>query len=269
MQKTSTSTISHILNAKKIYMPLLSVPLANAIRLTKPPVKKKRIMTQRWSKLLFLHWEYPAAEIQKMLPEGLFIDTYAGKAYVGVVSFVMSHIRPFGLPSVYKLSSSLELNLRTYVYDRDKNPGVWFLSLDASSPLLVWLARNLFHLPYFNANQKIDYENDQITFSSKRHKSDKANELVFKPNHEKYQGNPGSLDFFLTSRYLLFSYNAKKGNIYKGRIYHKPYELKSAKIVKYDTHLFSMDHLTPPLEKPCSIVYCDSADVEIFNLQPI
>jgi len=249
-------------------MPHLSVPLDNAIKFTKPPNKKK-IMTQRWSKLFFMHWQYPAADIQKLLPEGLFVDTYEGKAYVGIVSFVMSHIRPFGLPPIPRLSSSLELNLRTYVYDGNKNPGVWFFSLDASSPLLVWLARKLFHLPYFNADQKINFENDEIIFSSKRQKSNNANKLIFKPGQMRHFGKPGSLDFFLTSRYLLFSYHASKGKLYRGRIYHKPYELKPAKIAQYDTHLFSMDYLKPPVEKPCHVIYCDSVDVEIFELQQL
>ena len=35
----------------------------------------------------------------------------------------------------------MELNLRTYVYDRAGVPGVWFYSLDANQPLAVGIAR--------------------------------------------------------------------------------------------------------------------------------
>ena len=57
-------------------------------------------MIQQWRDLLFLHWEYPAAAIQATLPEGLFVDTHDGKAYLGVVPFFMRNIRPRFLPAV-------------------------------------------------------------------------------------------------------------------------------------------------------------------------
>ena len=75
-------------------------------------------MYQRWRDLLFLHWEYPAAAIQETLPDGLFVDTFGGKAYLGIVPFFMKNIRPVFLPAVPGLSNFMEVNVRTYVYDR-------------------------------------------------------------------------------------------------------------------------------------------------------
>ena len=57
-------------------------------------------MYQRWRDLLFLHWEYPAAAIQETLPDGLFVDTFGGKAYLGIVPFFMENIRPRRSPAV-------------------------------------------------------------------------------------------------------------------------------------------------------------------------
>ena len=42
---------------------------------------------QRWRDLAFLHWEVDPAAIAAQLPEGLEVDTWEGKAYVGVVPF--------------------------------------------------------------------------------------------------------------------------------------------------------------------------------------
>ena len=47
----------------------------------------KPVMYQQWRDLLFLHWEYSVAAIQATLPDGLFVDTFAGKAYLGIVPF--------------------------------------------------------------------------------------------------------------------------------------------------------------------------------------
>ena len=81
-------------------------------------------MYQQWRDLLFLHWEYSAAAIQATLPDGLFVDSFDGKAYLGVVPFFMRNIRPRFLPAVPGISNVMELNLRTYVHDPAGVPGV-------------------------------------------------------------------------------------------------------------------------------------------------
>lgn len=225
-------------------------------------------MTQVWSELLFVHWQFPASLIQKMLPPGLHVHTFAGEAYVGVVSFAMSQIRPFYFPALPMVSKSLELNLRTYVFDNQKNPGVWFFSLDASSPLLVMLARRFFHLPYFKAHQQMQTQNN-FSFKSKRVGYRQQNQLEFQPGQKSFLADPGSLDFFLTSRFLLFSWNHHKSQLYKGRIYHDPYQLKNVELLEFDTHLFSMDGLPEPIGQPDHVIYCPGAEVNIFTLQKI
>ena len=36
-----------------------------------------------------MHWEVDIVKLQAHLPAGLEVDTYDGKAYVGIVPFVM------------------------------------------------------------------------------------------------------------------------------------------------------------------------------------
>ena len=74
------------------------------------------IMRQRWAELLFLYWEVDAAQLQSLLPLGLELDTYEGRAYVGLVPFTMTGIRPTVLPPFPPLSNFHEINVRTYVH---------------------------------------------------------------------------------------------------------------------------------------------------------
>ena len=55
-------------------------------RLLRARVRPTRgpVMRQRWDDLFFLHWTYSAEAIQRRLPAGLTVDTFAGQAYLGV-----------------------------------------------------------------------------------------------------------------------------------------------------------------------------------------
>jgi hypothetical protein len=103
------------------------------------------IISQRWSDVLFLHFEVDAHELQTKVP--FPIDLFEGKAVVSIVPFAMGRIRfPF-LPVIPWLSRLLELNLRTYVTVSGK-PCVYFFILDANHLPGVLVARTFFQLPY-------------------------------------------------------------------------------------------------------------------------
>lgn len=162
------------------------------------------VMYQQWRDLLFLHWEYSAATIQATLPEGLFVDTHGGKAYLGVLPFFMRDIRPRFLPAVPGISDFMELNLRTYVHDRAGVPGVWFYSLNANQWLAVKIARRFFHLPYEHAEMKSSRTAEgRIRYESLRIGArGNGSRCVFEyaPGEEVPQPAPGSLEFFLVER---------------------------------------------------------------------
>src|SRR5262249_16954314 len=80
---------------------------------------------QRWRTLAFLHWEVPAEGVAALIPQELSVDTFEGRAWVGVVPFTMKDVSPWWAPSVPGVSNFHELNVRTYVHLRGDHPGVW------------------------------------------------------------------------------------------------------------------------------------------------
>lgn len=74
------------------------------------------IMYQTWGKLLFLHWPAPAETLRPLIPDPLTIDAFDGAAWVGITPFTMWGVRPVFSPALPVLSSSHELNVRTYVH---------------------------------------------------------------------------------------------------------------------------------------------------------
>src|ERR1700682_5420336 len=125
------------------------------------------IMAQSWHDLLFAHWQVNAAALRPHIPAQLAIDTFEGKAWLGVVPFRMSGVRLRWTPALPWLSAFPELNVRTYVTAQDK-PGVWFFSLDAANAVAVAAARLSFHLLYFNARMRCEEREGWIHYLSER-----------------------------------------------------------------------------------------------------
>jgi hypothetical protein len=228
-------------------------------------------MFQQWRDLLFLHWEYPAAAIQRTLPEGLFVDTFGGQAYLGVVPFFMRNIRPRFLPAVPGLSNFMELNLRTYVHDRSGVPGVWFYSLDANQWLAVKMARQFFHLPYEHARMKSSRTaKGGIRYESARLGEQANGErclFTYAPGAALPEPSPGSLEFFLVERYRLYS-SAPDG-LRRGAVFHQPYPLCRADVSEWDEHLLTLDGFTPTGRPPDHLIMSRGVDVTIFPLERV
>ncbi len=231
----------------------------------------RAVMFQQWRELLFLHWEYSVAEIQRTLPEGLFVDTFAGKAYLGVVPFFMQNIRPRFLPAVPGLSNFLEMNLRTYVHDRAGVPGVWFYSLDANQRLAVAIARRFFHLPYKYATMKSSRSpQGAIRYESQRG-GDDANGagcvFEYAPGAELPTAAPASLEFFLVERYRLYA--TAGGRLWRGAVFHQPYPLCRAEVTAWDEHLLTLNGFAPTGRRPDHIMMSRGVDVTVFPLERV
>jgi uncharacterized protein YqjF (DUF2071 family) len=228
-------------------------------------------MYQQWRDLLFLHWEYSVAAIQATLPDGLFVDTFGGKAYLGIVPFFMRNIRPRLLPAVPGISNFMELNLRTYVHDRAGVPGVWFYSLDANQWLAVKIARRFFHLPYQHAEMKSNRTPEgRIRYESLR-TGDQSSEarcvFDYAPAADLPPSAPDSLEFFLVERYRLYS--SSPDGLRRGAVFHEPYPLCCAEVTVWDEQLLALNGFTPTGRPPDHIVMSHGVDVAIFPLEPV
>lgn len=241
--------------------PLLSDRLAIRER---PPGRS--VMQQRWSRLLFLHWPVPVGMLQAKLPPGLHVDTHDGVAWLGIVPFYMERIRPVALPPMPGVSWFLELNVRTYVHDDDGVPGIWFFSLDCNQPFAVEVARRFFHLPYQHALMSAEETDGRVRYRCQR-ETDGASDAVF--NYDVCRigspADPGTLEFFLAERYLLFSATAD-GSLFTGRVHHAPYRLAPVACEEWSTEPARLNGLDLPHTPPASILGAETVDVRIFPL---
>lgn len=225
------------------------------------------IMRQRWAGLLFLHWPVDPDLIAARLPRGLHVDTFDGKAWLGVVPFFMARVRPRGLPPLPWLSWFMELNLRTYVYDDAGNAGVWFFSLDCNQPLATEIARRCFNLPYEHAVMRSKISGHRIEYTSRRkgHESLDA-EYSYETPTVCRPAEPHTLDWFLVERYLLFSCNTA-GKLFTGRVHHSPYQISVGGCEKLSTEPIRLSGFPISGEPPHSVLTAADVDVNIFPLR--
>ena len=193
-----------------------------------PLPERSWVMGQTWEDLLFAHWRTPADELRALLPAGLELDLFEGEAWIGVTPFAVSGVRTRGLPPLPFVSSFLELNTRTYVTAGGK-PGIWFLSLDASSELAVEAARHGYKLPYYRADMRAEWRDGWLSYESRRRDPRAAPAALaarYRPIGDELDSDPRSLAHFLTERYCLYA--AAEGRLKRAEIHHAPWPLQPA-----------------------------------------
>jgi uncharacterized protein YqjF (DUF2071 family) len=187
------------------------------------------VMTQTWHELLFAHWPVDAEMLRGKIPAGFELDIFEGQAWLAVVPFRMSNVAPRGVPALPWVSSFPELNVRTYVRVAD-TPGVFFFSLDAGNPVAVGAARTLAHLPYYTAEMTVDAQNGWISYNSRRTSSGApaaAFTARYRPVGEPHPPVDGTLEYFLTERYCLFTVDSDYHALQLD-IHHPPWPLQKA-----------------------------------------
>jgi uncharacterized protein YqjF (DUF2071 family) len=223
------------------------------------------VMRQRWSELLFLHWRWEVADLQRRLPPGLWVDTFDGEAWLGVVPFFMDRIRPRFLPPVPGLSWFRELNVRTYVHDDQGRPGVWFFSLDCDQAVAVRVARALFRLPYFDAAMAAQREAGKVRFDCRRKAETGSSRFVYELGEALPTPEAGSLAFWLVERYALFA-NTRAG-LQLGRVAHEPYPLTAVTLREWDALPLSWDGFEMPQRAPDHVAGSRGVEVRVGPLE--
>ena len=236
-----------------------------------PPV----VMHQKWRELLFLHWEVPPPALKALLPRGLDVELWEGRAFVGLVPFVVSETRARFLPPLPGLSSYYEINTRTYVRHADSadresgESGVWFFALDASNVGVTAGARATFQLPYFPCTAQrrhSDRDGSIVRYRSARlgpGPTPGELDVEYRVHEAIGTAEAGSLDHFLVERYTLFTVLRPMG-LMVGQVRHQPYSLRRVELIRLDCETLARSLKLPPPTGDVLAHYSDGVDVEIM-----
>jgi uncharacterized protein YqjF (DUF2071 family) len=207
------------------------------IGLCAPEHIARPMMTHRWTDIAFLHWPVDAATIQALLPPGLEVDTFDGYGWIGIIPFHLSVRLPPWMPSIPRVSQTLEVNVRTYVRGTDGRRGIWFLSLDAVRLATVLTARAWYRIPYMWARMDFARRGDSVRYRSDRRRP-RGIDARFDVRMLIEDGlavDLSPLERFLACRWRLYS-PGRRG-LMATQIEHPPWKMVRARAVKVDTTL--------------------------------
>jgi uncharacterized protein YqjF (DUF2071 family) len=176
--------------------------------------------------LLFMHWSLPVDALRPAVPAELPVDTFDGRAWLGITPFEVIGLRVQGTPPVPVVSRFAETNVRTYTTIAGK-PGIYFLSLDAASTLAVIGARATYRLPYHRAAMSISRDGHEIRYQSRRPEPEAELVARYRSDGQASTARPGTLEYFLTERYCLYTLD-ERHRILRADIHHPPWPLEPA-----------------------------------------
>ena len=230
-----------------------------------PMPSRKHTLSQEWRDLTFMHWEVDIVKLQAHLPAGLEVDTYGGKAYVGIVPFVMRNVRPTWFFSTPFVSTFPEFNIRTYV-TKDGIPGVYFLTLEAKSMVTCSYAPKAYGLPYRYAKGKVSKQGNNVKWNSSRNNGKFNLTGNTEITGKQTQAKPGTLEEFLFERYSL--YTNKNGRVMRGYTHHKKWDFQDAEVTVTENSLTeSFDLGIKNLLQPDFVHFSSGVRVRTYSIE--
>ena len=230
------------------------------ISATRPTPLGRWWLRNRWEDLAFVHHAYEPTTVQRLLPEGLRVDTYEGRAYVSLIPFRMTDAAPRFLPAVPWLSTFAETNVRTYVVDSAGNRAIWFFSLEASRLLAVAGARWFLGFPYVWSRLSIEATGDDGADGRRRRRyvtearrwprrPASTTDLTIEVGHRIDE--PSDLDVFLTARWgTVAEWPVGSGTLRHHPVDHPEWGLWQAELVDCRTDAFEAAGLPTPTGDP-------------------
>lgn len=223
---------------------------------------ERPVVHMRWEHVSFVHWSYDPAVVEPLLPPGLALDMWDGRAWVGLVPFVMAGVRPPFVPPLPGLSTFPEFNVRTYVRDGEGRDGLLFLTLEAAQPLAL-LARPAVGIGYTLATMRVSRRGGDVGYASRRTwpRNPQARvRMVVTVGDELPLDQQSDFDVWLTGRWRAFSH--RWGQLFSTPVEHEPWPLHRATVAPADSRLVRACGLPAPAGDPV-VHYAPAVNVRL------
>lgn len=234
-----------------------------------PRWERRSVLHQRWDELAYFHWPFDPADVQRLLPDWLTVDTFDGRAWVGLIPFEMRRVQLGPTPPVPYLGDFIEVNVRTYVTDPRGRRAIWFFSLDVPRSMIVGVARMVFALPYCFADARHTVDGADHVYTLRRrwpHAARPTAEMRFTVGERIPNEEVSDLDHFLTARWALVT--TRFGRLRYGAVRHPRWPLHRVEAVEIDQNVIEAAGLPSPVGEPIAR-YSPGVPVDLAWFEPV
>ena len=94
-----------------------------------------------------------------------------------------------------------------------------------------------------------------------------ASHFCYRPASPPRLAEPGSFEFFLVERYVLFSTSAN-GKLSTGTVVHEPYQISDVELTHWSDSQLPLNGFARRGQPPVHSAMCRGVDVDIYGLLP-
>ena len=233
---------------------------------------KRVFLSAEWRHLLMLNYEVDPALLEKFVPHGTELDSYADKTYVSLVGFQFLRTRLFGFFPVPFHTNFDEINLRFYVRRRvggTVRRGVVFIREIVPRRAIAALARLVYGEKYVSLpmRHKVQFNAENIETHYEWLGRGKWGGL-----HAEADGKPnlpaeGSVEQFITEHYWGYAMQPR-GACIEYEVKHEPWWVWNCTNISFDgyaTDLYGAALAKAVHDKPVSAFLAEGSPVEVFS----
>jgi uncharacterized protein YqjF (DUF2071 family) len=132
------------------------------------PLRHRTLAVHAWDDIVFVHWRRDAAELARLLPDGLRPDVVDGSAWVGLVAYVFRATQLPPLPPSRVLGAMTEVTIEVLTVDAAGRRGTTYLTVETSNVPAVVAARTVLGVPYTPARAGSRRHGDTVRHRSVR-----------------------------------------------------------------------------------------------------
>jgi len=235
------------------------------------PEAKRIFLTAEWRDLVMLNYEVNPGLLERYVPAGTVLDSFAGKTYVSLVGFCFGKTRLWGKISVPLHTEFEEVNLRFYVRRRngqEERRGVCFIAEIVPRRAIAWTARLMYGENYRRFPMKHQIaERAPRRFAEYGWRAAAQNCRMFAET-AALASLPieGSLEQFITDHYWGYSRQRFGGSV-EYRVAHERWRVTAATNAGFEgdpTAIYGAAFSKILRLKPSSAFLADGSAVEVF-----
>jgi hypothetical protein len=218
-------------------------------------------LTARWVDLLLATYAVPDALLTPLLPPGMALDRWEGRAMVSLVAFDFLDTRVMGVPWPGFVDFP-ELNLRFYVREQSgERRGVCFVREYVPSTMVATIARTLYNEPYVGARYKKDGADHVLHVGGREHR------IGWSIEGEPSMAAEGSQQHFLKEHEWGFG-QTRGGERLVYRVWHPHWRTWAGVTPRIDVDfglLYGAEWAFLNDEEPMSVIVAEGSEIAVFK----